>query len=59
MTFPLTFPPTFPFLGGDVSKRTHFGNCETFRRFVQLRPWLIRNITVSLDKLLLVVKQLK
>ena len=36
MTFPLTFRPTFPFLGGDVSKRTRFGNSETFRRFVQL-----------------------
>ena len=36
MTFPLMFRPTFPFLGGDVSKRTHFGNSETFWRFVQL-----------------------
>lgn len=37
MTFPLTFRPTFPFLGGDISKRTRFGNSETFQRFVQLR----------------------
>lgn len=37
MTFPLTFRPTFPFLGGNVSKRTRFRNSETFQHFVQLR----------------------
>lgn len=34
--FQLTFWPMFPFFGGDFSKRTGFGNSETFRCFVQL-----------------------
>ena len=34
-----TFQLTFPFLGGDISKRTHSGNSKTFRRSVQLRSF--------------------
>ena len=33
----MMFRPTFPVLGGNVSKRTHFKNSETFQRFEQLR----------------------